>query len=76
MTVSKQTLFYDNKARIEQAWKLLEVAGELVSDVVDESGTNLANAHDVYETIVSANDALYQTYEANKEEHHENCKRT
>ena len=69
--LDKQKLFYDNKARIEQAWKLLEVAQELVNDVIDDTETTLDGAYDIYETIISANDALYQVYDLNIKLHHD-----
>lgn len=64
--MDKQELFYKNKARIEQAWKLLEVAQELINNVVDEDNITLGQAHDIYETIGSASDNMYELYELNK----------
>jgi len=69
--MDKQDLFYANKKRIEQAWSLLEVARDLIHDIVDESGTNLEGVHEIYEKLVGADEQLYPIYDMNKDLHHE-----
>jgi|TARA_R110000850_G_scaffold27335_1_gene77289 hypothetical protein len=69
--MTKRDLFFANKKRIEQAWNLLEVVGELINDIVDECDNSFSNSYDIYKTILEANDSLYETYEDNIKEHSE-----
>ena len=71
MKVYKQALFYDNKLKIEQAWDLLKVAGQLIHAIEDETGTNIEGVHEIYELTIKADEMLYSIYDKNEHLHHE-----
>ena len=57
--------FYNNKERIEQAWKLLEVASDIIYGIVDETDSSIDSSFEIYKTIKGAEEALYEVYEEN-----------
>lgn len=67
----KNDVFHDNKKRIEQAWDLIKIAGQLISDVVDVTDSTLDSAHELYLKTLEIDEDLYPLYELNKDLHHE-----
>ena len=63
--MDKRDLFFANKKRIEQVWKLLEVSMELLNDIVDTTDSSFSNSYEVYEILSKANGDLYETYDDN-----------
>jgi len=63
--MDKRDLFFANKKRIEQVWKLLEVSMELLNDIVDTTDSSFSNSYEVYELLSKANGDLYETYDDN-----------
>ena len=71
MNISKTMLFYDNKQRIENAWKLIEIARNLLNDVVDETDSNIDEGHEIVKLLYKADEDLYELYDLNKTLHYE-----
>ena len=69
MIKDKQILFYENKQKINQALKLIELSMELINDITDENDSTLENACNVNELLSKANDELDNVNDRNKEFH-------
>ena len=69
--LNKNDVFYANKQRIEHAWKLVEIARNLIGDVVDTTDSTLDEAYLIVKQLYRIDEDLYPLYNINAKLFHE-----